>query len=272
MLTFDTPGSFILTPAMYHYADSFIIEMWGAGGAGGCTYGGNSGAYIEAMIYTYQSNFSVVIGKGGYSNMSPTCSNNCSLSFQYETQNDGGYTSLTGGFVNFTANGGNGGTGPYMGEATTSILSGDTRTIIYHQSSGCYVNYYGCANYQCVDGASSTFGGNGGKYNDAVNMNGSFPGGGGSAAYVIPNGTCSMITIPMGGNGGIILYLSPKNQPDNIIINPPLILTCYNNIILTPDMYQYADNFIIKMWRAVSSYKSWLWCRQWSFYKSNDLY
>jgi hypothetical protein len=99
-------------------------------------------------------------------------------------------------------------------------------------------------------GVPASYGGSGGIYNNT--SNGFTPGGSASSAYSTRynNSTCYNWTFPSGDNGTIILYLSPKNQPSNILTNPVKIVSYFDDIILTPDMYQFADNFIIKMWGA----------------------
>jgi hypothetical protein len=157
MLTFDTPGSFVLTPAMYHYADSFIIEMWGAGGGSAYCGGpgewdsgpGGSGAYIQSLIYTNQSNFDVVIGRGGYSNISTTISCGYVYCDFFQWQN-GGYTSITNNNLNFIAGGGT--NNGYPGNTTT--LTTDNRTKIYQSLSGYYGNYYMRTNLCYINGGS----------------------------------------------------------------------------------------------------------------------
>lgn len=235
MLTFDTPGSFILTPEMYRYANSFIIEMWGAGGAGGTLYGycynnnygyaGCPGQYYSTTVYTNQSIFYVTIGQGGYNNMSSVCSSNiCSLSYS-ELSINGGYTSLSGQNISIAVSGGNNG--------------------------GCASSNHECDN---LNGSNAVYGGPGGIYKDPENINGSFPGGGASSMYFtwIWEDSCSLITIPSGGNGGIILYLSPKYYADDISLQVQKIII-EQNTVLTPEMYGHSDNFIVKMWGGGSS-------------------
>jgi hypothetical protein len=220
-ITFDTPGSFVLTPSMYRYADRFIIKMWGAGGAGGCTFGGSAGAYIGAIIYTNQSNFDVVIGRGGYGNAKPTCSDNlCQSVFQYQESNDGGSTTFSNSFINFTANGGAGGGGSRY-YATVSTSPDDTLTTTYQQLRRYEQKYYSWLSTNNANGMYAMYGGGGGIYNDTANIDGFFPGGGGSAALVTSTGTCATFTIPTGANGAVVLYLVPK-------INLETLLRFYN--------------------------------------------
>ena len=216
MITFDQPGNFILTPEMYYYADNFIIEMWGGGAAGGCsccedpyhsTHGGGSGSYIKAYINTYQNNFNITIGHGGFFNAS--CYNhNGDKSYLFAL--NGGNTSIInqninlmtgGGYINTYFSGSND-----LGGKIFSLILHNSNDIIYMNNQG----YSGCNFY--TTGGSAPYGGSGGgNIVNGVNIwNGLFPGAGG--AYIGNDDCnryyCDSLIIPYGANGGIILYLS----------------------------------------------------------------
>lgn len=217
MLTYNTPESFVLTPSMYQYADSFIIEMWGGGGAGGCqcwchfTIGGGSGSYIKAFIYTYQNNFNVTVGYGGNRTRLDTNGGN------------GGYTQISNTNINLIAEGGyNNGTG---GKVLSAIINNDD--IIYMRLPGQHGfseplyndGYYSYA--PGCNGGSAPYGGVGGIYNIWNKRNGTFPGGGGccvpfygswcSNAYYSPSDMNELL--PSGANGGVIFYFTPRLLP-----------------------------------------------------------
>lgn len=221
MITFDTPENFILTPAMYYYADSFIIEMWSAGGCPcGCGYaGGGSGSYIKALIYTDQKNFSMCIGNGGYIPLSTM--NFCPLTYDYA---NGGNTSLHNDVINLIAGGGYKYSNSSGGKIF-SLTSNNHQNIIYEKFNGtnggvnCLCLYSGgdCDFRQSCDGCnggSTPYGGSGsisGSY-----LNGSQPGGGGGGVCRDVNhncpsdGFCNNMNPGSGGDGKIILYLTPQ--------------------------------------------------------------
>jgi hypothetical protein len=214
MLTYDTPQSFVLTPSMYQYADSFIIEMWGGGGAGGCqcwchgTIGGGSGSYIKALIHTYQNNFNVTVGYGGNRT-------------RYDTDGgNGGYTQISNTNIDLIAEGGyNNGT---AGKVLSSIINNDD--IIYMRLPGQHgfhqLSYnYGHSSYAPgCNGGSAPYGGTGGSFGSNA---ATFPGGGGSCepfygswcanTYYSPFTMNELL--PSGANGGVIFYFAPRLLP-----------------------------------------------------------
>jgi hypothetical protein len=64
MLTYDTPGTYTLTPNDYNNADQLLVEIWGAGGGGSFGYGGGSGSYIKALVIPNLLSFNIIIGTG----------------------------------------------------------------------------------------------------------------------------------------------------------------------------------------------------------------
>lgn len=72
---YDEAGYYTITPSDYGYQSSFIISMWGAG-SGAMSYyynsetyycSGNSGAYIQMNITSFNRTFTLKLGEGGYS-------------------------------------------------------------------------------------------------------------------------------------------------------------------------------------------------------------
>ena len=233
MITFDTPSNFTLTSDMYYYADSFIIEMWGAGASGGCScscnyrYGGGGGSYIKALIY--QNDFNVSIGQGGHISLSD---NYCPS----QPISNGKNTSLTNQDINLIAGGGYGNS---TGGKIFSLISHNYDNTIYINQSGqsggigCLSN---CGLYVC-NGGSSPFGGQGGSQGGIGGYypnNGSFPGGGGGGqiygSYTSQcnnsGGYCSNVPIAAGANGGIIIYLTPKIQTSSTSYSTSSSISC----------------------------------------------
>jgi hypothetical protein len=184
-ITYSSPGTYtFIAPSC---AENICIEIWGAGGGGGqpacdpvcnncnptCIMrsGGGGGGAFGTQCYSVSPNqtLTIVVGQGG-------------------GQSSGGSnSSVSGGSISITANGGNGG-----GNSIWGIVNGED-IIALGGISNATSNSPG-GNSNGVRGGS---GGNGGVGGGA-NTNGIYPGdGGGGASVNGPGGT--------GANGKVVI-------------------------------------------------------------------
>ncbi|XWV24785.1 putative ORFan [Tupanvirus deep ocean] len=240
MLTYQTPGTYLLKPEDYYYSDTIIFELWGGGAGGGnpepkpCTScgGGGGGSYLKAFVKTNNQTFNITIGAGGSGGRGDYKifgSNN--TDYQGTSGSHGESTMVISldhnHVVNLVAGGGFSGDVGGIGGNVLSTKGSDNYIAIQGQSQ----QYFGhpTLTYLFV-GGNGAVGGSGGntyvntKLHDIhyfiVGSSGGFPGGGGfgmsSTTFTDTNN--STTTCGSGANGSVVIYYENKSS------SPPIIL------------------------------------------------
>lgn len=247
MLSYTTRGLYVLSPEKYGYAESFIIEMWSAGGGAGNPCGeygrgGGGGSYMKASVNSGQLSFNITIGSGGNGGTGYYTKYSSSVTCLGSNGNDGGSTFIQSDDANGTI---------YL--SIGGGLSGDNGGVgnIFYQATGTenYFVSYGENQYEMDKpgigtlnhGGDAAFGGKGGNYyygtfshyNYYYNFgrSGYQPGGGGLGLL------CTTVT-PLsnntsyggsGADGAVLIYFIPKEQQEIVQSNNETIIIYQGN-------------------------------------------
>ncbi|XWV26027.1 putative orfan [Tupanvirus soda lake] len=241
MLTYQTPGTYLLKPENYSYSDTVIFELWGAGAGGGdpepkpCIRcgGGGGGSYLKAFIKTNNQTFNITVGSGGYGGRGDfKFFGNNSKHYQGIGGSNGESTiviNLDGNHVvNLVAGGGFSGDIGGIGGYVLS-MEGSENYIAIQGSSHQYLGHPTLESL--FIGGNGAMGGSGGNtyfntklhdmYYLVVGHSGGFPGGGGfgMSSTTFTNTHNSTTTCGSGGNGAVIVYYEKNTQPTLIVKN-----------------------------------------------------